>query len=634
MTFFDISRKMLRANFRRYRLYFLCNVFALVLFYSFAAIFTNQAFMNPKSVNSYISSNIYAPSLFVGVFFVLFIPYSYRQFLKLRQHDYGILMTMGMSETEVLTNMLLEQCLIAGISLLAGLLLGTLISFAFYFVIQHVIGVSELHWYFNADSYKWTSLLYGLTILFTLVMSVIGFKKLELIDLIKDKFRGERKRKSSRGRFIFGVILVSVSVPMMLIGYVHANSVLWLEISFGVILAGSGFILAQVEALDNVWSKVIPGFREHHFLGIAFNRQHAGSRSGIGITAAWLLGFCIFFAGSTGIMYPALTTDALVRSPYDLEYSQIFGKNQATDTEIVSLLAKKGVTVQRVKQVGYLRNGVYNLFPLSGVNKEFGTSYQIPKGEFLTVFQFDFQDGYQHDLTLPSTVGFDCGKETMELKSAGSDVRILFNRNPTLADRNLVLNDADYREIAGQSSDYWAGVLKLYSFKQWQNSGKGIAAVQNYLLEKNRVDQAEQQRYFRATSRIESYTLAQQSAEFLLFVMFFVEALFCAASNIMIHFKIKAEEEEEQRLLSGLCRLGVTEEEMLTMIRHKNIYYFIPQLIAGLFMGSFYGYVVNEFYGYGWQAAGYSLLIGLGLAALQFVIVMRYSRRELLGFGL
>jgi len=37
--------------------------------------------------------------------------------------------------------------------------------------------------------------------------------------------------------------------------------------------------------------------------------------------------------------------------------------------------------------------------------------------------------------------------------------------------------------------------------------------------------------------------------------------------------------------------------------------------------------------GYFFQAAGYSMFIGLGLAALQFVVVRRYSRRELLGFG-
>jgi|GEM_PF-361592 ABC-type antimicrobial peptide transport system, permease component len=634
MTFSDISRKMLMANFRRYRLYFLCNVFSIVLFYSFAAIFTNQAFMDPKSVNSYISSNIWAPSLFVGIFLVLFIPYSYQQFMKLRKHEYGILMTLGMSETEVLTNMLLEQCVIAGISLLSGLMLGTLVAFVFYFVIQHVIGVTGLRWYFNTESYKWTALLYGLTILFTLVTSVLGFKKTELIDLIKDKFRGEAKRKSRRGRFISGVVLAAVSVPMMLIGYVYADLGLWFAVSFAVMFAGLGLILAQVESIDNFLTKVIPGFRERHFLGISFNRQHAGSRSRIGITAAWLLGFCIFFAGLCAVMYPALTKDALRISPYDLEYSQIFAKNQVADSDIANLLAQNGVSVQTVKRVDYLRNGVFNLLPLSEVNKEFGCNYQISEGKFLTVFQFDLQDGYQHELTSPSTVGFDLGKEKMELKPAGNDVRILFNRNPTLADYTLVLNDADYKTIAARSSDYWTGIIKLYSFDHWKDSGKGIAAVQKYLLEKNRVDTLTQQRYYRATSRIESYTLAKQSAEFLLFVMAFVEVLFCAASNIMIHFKIKAEAEEEQRILSGLNRLGVTAEEMLAMIRHKNIYYYMPQIIAGLFIGCFYGYVVNEFYGYGWQAVGYSLLIGSGLVAFQFIGVRRYSRKELEGFGI
>ncbi|WP_158309067.1 hypothetical protein [Desulfosporosinus orientis] len=102
----------------------------------------------------------------------------------------------------------------------------------------------------------------------------------------------------------------------------------------------------------------------------------------------------------------------------------------------------------------------------------------------------------------------------------------------------------------------------------------------------------------------------------------------------MIHFKIKAEGEEEQRTLSGLYRLGVTSEEMLAMIHHKNLYYFIPQIITGLFMGAFCGYAINEFYGYGWQAAGYSLLFGLGLGVLQFVVVHHYSKRELLGFGI
>lgn len=166
------------------------------------------------------------------------------------------------------------------------------------------------------------------------------------------------------------------------------------------------------------------------------------------------------------------------------------------------------------------------------------------------------------------------------------------------------------------------------------DSGKGIATVQKYLMEKNHVDETEQHVYYRASSRIEAYTTAKQSAEFLMFLMFFVVVLLCGASDVMVHFKIKAEWEEEKRMLSGLYRIGVTSEEMLGMLKHKNIYYYMPQVMTGLLIGVFYNYTVNEFYGYGWKAAGYSLLVGMVFVALQFIVVTRYSRRELSSFDI
>lgn len=627
MTFNDISRKMLTANFRRYRLYFLCNVFSIVLFYSFAAIFTNKAFMNVKIVDSMISSNIYAPSIFVGVFLVLFI----HAFMKNRKYEYGILMTLGMSETEVLANILLENCIIAGMSLVSGLILGTLISFAFYFIIQHVIGISGIRWYFNADSYKWTVILYSVTVMFSLMVGVLDFMKMQVVDLIKEKFRAEKKKKSMPGLFAAGVVFVAVSFLIMIMAYANGASQIWLLIGFVIMFAGFFEVITNLTDLEQYLVKTIPGYRGH-FLGLSFIRQHDKSRSRISVIITWLIGFSIFFAGFSVVMYPAMTQNAIRYSPYDLVYSQIFGKNQVEVSKIESLLTQNGVSVKTVKQLEYLRNSAFNLLPVTEVNKEFDCDYQIPVGKFLTVLQYDIKDGYKHDLTSPVRVGFNCGNEEINLQSVGSDIRILFNRNPAFADKTLVLNDADYSKLASGCDGYWTGNMNLYSLINWRDSGKGIDAVQKYLLENNQVEQS-QQKYYKASSRIEVFTSAKQSAEFLIFLMFFVVVLFCGASNVMIHFKIKAESEEEQRMLSGLYRIGVTTEEMLGMIRYKNMYYYMPQIIIGLFIGVFYNYTVNEFYGYGWKAAGCSLLIGLVLAILQFVGVMRYSRRELLSFG-
>ena len=72
MTFFDISRKMLKAGFYKYRLYFLCNLSATALFCCFAVISTNRTFMNASIVNSSISNNIYLPFFLSAVSLVFF----------------------------------------------------------------------------------------------------------------------------------------------------------------------------------------------------------------------------------------------------------------------------------------------------------------------------------------------------------------------------------------------------------------------------------------------------------------------------------------------------------------------------------------------------------------------------------
>lgn len=523
--------------------------------------------------------------------------------------------------------------MIAGLSLISGLILGTIISFAFYSIIQHVIGISALRWHFNIDSYKVTSILYCVTVLLTLVTGIAGFIKTQIIDLIKENFRPEGERKPRPGIFLAGVVFILASVLVMVTGYKYGNTNAWF-VSLGLMFIGLCMIITQAEIVERFIAGISPDYIKRHIIELSLVRQHYKSQSRISIIAAWLFGFSVFFAGLSAVLYPGLIHNALTYSPYDLVYSQIFGMNNVENNEIEELLNKAGVSVKAVKQVDYLRGRAFNLLPVSEVNKEFNCDYQISEGKFITLFQFDMNDGYGHEMDAPETVDFNLGDEKMELQSVGHDVRILFNRNPTFADKTLILSDTDYHKIASQSRELSPGIMELYSFDDWMDSGKGIAAVQKYLLEKNQVDETEQHIYYRASSKLEAYTTAEQSAEFLMFLMFFVMLLLCGASDVMVHFKIKAEWEEEQRMLSGLYRIGVTSEEMLEMLKHKNIYYYMPQVMIGLLIGAFYNYTVNGFYGYGWRAAGYSLLLGMVFVVLQLVFIFRYSRRELLSFDI
>lgn len=622
MTRYELSTKMLLANFRRYRLYFACNVFSVVVFYCFASLFTNRYFMDRDIVSANISSNIFAPSLFAGVFVALFIPYSFGAFMKKRKHEYGILMTLGMSETEVLGSMLAENSTVAALSLIAALLLGTVLSLGFFFIVRRVIGVTGLRWYLNPGSYLWTAALYAAAVALTLLTGIFGFMKTQVTDLLKEKFRGEKVGKPLPGLFPAGLVLILLAA---IIGLRLGNSDFLLAsmalLFAGLWVAASGIGKGRLfRAQSSVARKDI--------LGYSFTRQHHSSQRKIAVIAAWMIGFSIFFGGLGLVMYPSLTRNAVLSNPYDLSYSEIFGMNRVEDRTIINLLSRNGVAVQSEKQVPYLRSRAFTVLPVSEVNGKLGGRYEIPQGRFVMLFQYVNGDGYEHDTSSPEFIPFRCGSEDLLLKSAGTSVRILFNDNPTLADYTLIVSDSDYQKIASECRDCWAGKMKLFTFKNWRNSQKGTDAVQQELLKANHLNPADQKKYYSATTRLDSYTNAIQSSEFYLFLMGFILVLFSAAADIMVHFKIKAESEEEQRMLSGLSRIGVTPEEIRQMIRYKDFAYHMPQVLTGAAIGVFYNFAVNRFYGWEWKAAGSSLLIGLVLAAVQWLYTMRYSAVE------
>ena len=154
MTFFDISRKMLKAGFYKYRLYVLCNLSATALFCCFAVISTNRTFMNASIVNSSISNNIYLPFFLSAVFLVFFLPVSCQAFLASRKQEYGVMFSLGMSRKEAFRNLLFENVIISVLALAIALAAGTVLSFLFFSVIIYAIDVHGVQWQFCPEAYK------------------------------------------------------------------------------------------------------------------------------------------------------------------------------------------------------------------------------------------------------------------------------------------------------------------------------------------------------------------------------------------------------------------------------------------------------------------------------------------------
>lgn len=572
MTFYDISRKMLKANFSKYRLYFLCNLFAASLFYCFAAIFTNKSFMDGTIVDSSISGNIYLPSLLSAVFLILFLPVSCQVFISSRKQEYGIMLSLGMSRKETFRNMLLENTVVAVLALAAAFVVGTILSILFFFIIVYGIGIKGVQWELSLEPYKITAFLYAAIMVVMFVLNAVKFSYDRIGTLLKAQYCAEKK------------------------GMIYC-----------------------------ILCRFVPGYMKRHMLEWSFVRRHKKEWCLRYVLASLIIACSVMLVSVCTAMYPSFLQDAESYSPYDMVYSEIFGMNQVPLEDVISILEKNDITVEQVIQIPYLRETSFNYFSVSEVNRNFECSYQIEEGQFLNLFQYDLDDGYEHDTHPISTIALN---EDEKLYSIGSDVRILFNQNPTFADRTLIISDLDFEKLEADTK-CWTGLVNLFVFDQWEDSYEGICTVKEYLNRSNQVDEIESG-YYELSSKIEKYQDGRKSGQFLIFLMIFVIGLMLVAETLLIHFRIQAEQEENGRAIHSLYMLGMAEEGILKCLKYKNCLRFIPPLVLGTVLSLLPSYYLNETYRMGITGILAGTVFGMMLIAGMMIVISRYSEKELM----
>lgn len=570
MTFFDISRKMLKVGFHKYRLYFLCNLSAAALFCCFAVISTNRTFMNGSIVNSSISNNIYLPFFLSAVFLIFFLPVSCQAFLASRKQEYGVMFSLGMSRKEAFENLLFENVLISVLALAIALVAGTVLSFLFFAVIIYAIDVHGVQWQFCPEAYKLTAVLYTVVVAVSFILNAGRLMLDKIGTLMKAQYRAEKIGK------------------------------------IGTILC-----------------RLAPNYMTFHLVGLSFVRRHK-KEWGLGyLLASLMIAVSVTLAGICLTLYPAFLQDAKSYSPYDMVYSEIYGMNQVPLQDVIHILEKNGVAVEQIIRLPYIRDDVFNYFPVTEINRDFGCDYQIQEGQFLNLFQYDLEDGYEHNIQPVSAVTISGDRK---LRSVGTDVKILFNQNPTFADKTLIINDSDFAKLRADTPG-GAGIANLFQFQNWEDSYAGVSGVKEYLHENNPLDENEQL-YYEISSKVEKYQDAEKSGEFLLFLMAFVIGLIIMAAFLLIHSCIQTEKEENSRAVCSLRLLGMTDKEIVKCLCYKNFLRFIPPAVVGTILSFLPSYYLNESYGMGTNGILAGIVFGVILAIGIFVVIRRYSEKE------
>lgn len=628
MNFKELTLKMVKANARRYILYILCSGFSVMIFFLYLTMSTNKDFNDKYKVTSVISSNVYAPTLVLGIFSAVFIIYANDYFEKFRKKDFGLFMTLGMTDNDIRKIIILENSLIAVISIVGGLFLGTLLSKIFYFVILKIINMN-LNLLVNIKSYLYAIAFFSLINIIIIMKNCILVKRYKILGLLKSERIPYNNSIGKPLGAILGVIFVTISIGVELLIYKKITTVL-LMATIVIFFAGIYLIIASLPWFVTKFYKLFKNKYAENLLFISNIKYTIGISKNIILSISLLITILVFFLSLSSVSTLSLKDNAITYNPYDVAYLKVYGKNNISQDAINRITKASSVKVKSVKNLELISKGIVTIISDKVMNETLGTKITVDKGKYISLFQIDDNDGYGHEIWEFKEYTIDNTKYT----SQGKLQKIFFNTIPFLNDSHfLIFNYYDYEKIRTNSKADSIGNIVLMNLNSWTQSEAMVNKMNDEMMTYNgtytksfyetvKADQMQ----FRVVSKITDFKLAEQAGNFLTFLFGFIFTLFFISSNLMIHFKLLTELEKEKIKYEKLFKIGIKQKEIeKNILKELRLMFFSP-CVLGVAMGAYfvyYGFVKVSFYG---NCMKYSSFSGLAYVILEVLFYLMYKR--------
>lgn len=227
--FSKLAFRNVRKSIKDYAVYFLTLMLGVCVFYVFNAMDAQSSMMDitQSGIDSLMAlvQIINIVSVFVSVVLAFLILYANKFMIRRRKKELGIYMTLGMPQQKLSGMLVLETLVIGVLALVAGLLLGLLLSQGLAVVTASMFDVRivDFHFIFSTDSFFKTIIYFGIIFAVVMAFNYISISRLKLIDLLY----ADRKNEE------YHVRKTAVSVVLMVLGALLVGASYYLVIKFG-----------------------------------------------------------------------------------------------------------------------------------------------------------------------------------------------------------------------------------------------------------------------------------------------------------------------------------------------------------------------------------------------------------------
>lgn len=646
-----IAINNVKKRFKDYTIYFLNIAFAVCIFYSFNSIESQKALLdmnkNQAEYMSLVTTLISYVSVFVSFILGGLILYANNFLIKKRKKELGIYMTLGMSKRKI-SKILLSETLIVGVlSLIAGLLLGLVVSqgLSLFTAKLFDVGMTEFKFIISSSAILKTVLYFALIFGVLMIFNTRIIAKYKLIDMLTAARKSEDiKIKNpiiSSIIFISGIIILGTAYYLVTKSGLNPDKLGFkLSIVFGIIgTAGffygiAGFLLGVIQRSKNIYLKK---------LNIFVTRQISSkvNTNFVSMTVISLMLFITIVLLSTGLSFKSALEKGIV-VPFDASV-KLFTDEENKYKSMEDVFKAINYDFNGKEPIfinGYIIDGIdANMILKDYAVGEFKKSLDNGKHRWEYIDAIKISD-YNKIRSLygeePLSINDNEILVTSNFTEAKDSVKNFIKNSPqvSIAGKEYKVANKEYLNEAVYNSELADNVLTIIVPDDFKDMTLNAAYMNmNY---KNPNDPAEEEdmnslfdsfrRYdeiydlpmIRAT-KSQVYEASKGLTTMILYIGLYLGVVFLISSAAVLALQQLSEASDSSDRYKALKKIGATEKMInKTIFTQTAIYFAMPLILA--IVSSIVGIsVVNKFIAlYGKPNIGPTALLTLGILVIVY----------------
>lgn len=275
---FKISLKNIRKSLKDYTVYFFTLILGVAIFYVFNAIDSQSVMLdvreNMMDIIKLMNDMLSGVSVFVSCILGFLIIYASRFLIKRRNKEFGIYLTLGMSKRKISAILFFETLIIGIVSLVAGLVIGTILSQFMSVIVANMFDadMTKFKFIFSMKACVKTLIYFAIMYVLVMIFNTFSISRCKLIDLLN---AGKKTEKVTMKNpvvctivFVIGVGILSYAYWMVTKGVESINIInkigvpiaLGCVATFLIFWSVSGFMIRIFTSIKSVYYKGVNSF--------------------------------------------------------------------------------------------------------------------------------------------------------------------------------------------------------------------------------------------------------------------------------------------------------------------------------------------------------------------------------------